>query len=44
MAWNFDEPINRDGTNSVKYDLRNEIFGKKDIIPMWIADMDFACS
>jgi cystathionine beta-lyase len=43
MAWNFDEPINRDGTNSVKYDLRNEIFGKKDIIPMWIADMDFRC-
>lgn len=43
MVWNFDEPINRDGTNCVKYDLRNEIFGNKDIIPMWIADTDFRC-
>jgi cystathionine beta-lyase len=43
MVWNFDEPVNRDGTNCVKYDLRNEIFGNKDVIPMWVADMDFRC-
>jgi cystathionine beta-lyase len=41
MTWNFDEPVQREGTNSIKYDLREEIFGKKDIIPMWVADMDF---
>ncbi len=41
MNWNFDEVINREGTDCVKYDLRYKIFGKKDIIPMWIADMDF---
>ncbi|HEX2921007.1 MAG TPA: PatB family C-S lyase [Bacteroidales bacterium] len=41
MSWNFDEPINRRGTFSVKYDLRKEIFGTNDIIPMWVADMDF---
>ena len=41
MNWNFDEDINREGTDSVKYDLRYEIFGKKDIIPLWVADMDF---
>ncbi len=41
MNWNFDEEINREGTDSVKYDLRYEIFGKKDIIPLWVADMDF---
>lgn len=41
MPWNFDEPANREGTNCIKYDLRNEIFGRSDIIPMWVADMDF---
>jgi len=41
MNWNFDEEVNRGGTDSVKYDLRYEVFGKKDIIPMWVADMDF---
>jgi len=41
MDWNFDEEINREGTDSVKYDLRYEIFGKRDIIPLWVADMDF---
>ncbi|MDQ1296853.1 MAG: cysteine-S-conjugate beta-lyase, partial [Bacteroidota bacterium] len=31
----------REGTDCIKYDLREEIFGKKDVIPMWVADMDF---
>ena len=41
MMWNFDEPALREGTNCIKYDRREEIFGRKDIIPMWVADMDF---
>ncbi|MDY6435945.1 MAG: PatB family C-S lyase [Bacteroidales bacterium] len=41
MVYNFDEKINREGTESVKYDLRNNVFGKADVIPMWVADMDF---
>ncbi len=41
MAWNFDEVVQRNGTNCVKYDLRHEVFGDKDVIPMWVADMDF---
>jgi len=41
MAWNFDEPISREGTNCIKYDLREKTFGIKDVIPMWVADMDF---
>jgi cystathionine beta-lyase len=41
MTWNFDEPVLREGTDCIKYDLREEIFGKKDVIPMWVADMDF---
>jgi cystathionine beta-lyase len=39
--WNFNKPVNREGTNCIKYDLREVIFGVKDIIPMWVADMDF---
>lgn len=41
MMWNFDEPVEREGTNCIKYDRREETFGRKDIIPMWVADMDF---
>ena len=41
MKYNFDEKIDRTGTESVKYDLREKIFGKADVIPMWVADMDF---
>ena len=41
MKYNFDEIINRENTASVKYDLRKDIFGKEDVIPMWVADMDF---
>ena len=43
MEYNFDEPLTRKGTSCVKYDSRQEIFGKKDVIPMWVADMDFKC-
>jgi len=41
MMWNFDEPAKREGTNCIKYDLREITFGVKDVIPMWVADMDF---
>ncbi len=39
--WNFDEEINRENTSCLKYDLREEVFGRPDVIPMWVADMDF---
>jgi cystathionine beta-lyase len=39
--YNFDEIIDRSGTNSIKYDLRQEVFGSDNVIPMWVADMDF---
>jgi cystathionine beta-lyase len=39
--WNFDEIINREGTDCIKYDWRGNVFGKADVIPMWVADMDF---
>jgi cysteine-S-conjugate beta-lyase len=39
--WNFDEPASREGTDCIKYDRREETFGVNDVIPMWVADMDF---
>ncbi len=41
MNWNFDVKVVREGTNCVKYDLRKEVFGTENVIPMWVADMDF---
>lgn len=41
MNYNFDEIIDRKGTNSVKWDAVESRWGRKDLIPMWVADMDF---
>lgn len=41
MIYDFDKIIDRTGTECVKYDLREAVFGKADVIPMWVADMDF---
>jgi cystathionine beta-lyase len=41
MDYNFDEIIDRQKTDSIKYDLRKLIFGREDVLPMWVADMDF---
>ncbi|MFA5815466.1 MAG: PatB family C-S lyase [Bacteroidales bacterium] len=38
---NFDRIINRVGTDSIKWDGRKRVFGKADVIPLWVADMDF---
>lgn len=42
MAFDFDSPIDRSHTHSVKYDLRQARFGRADVLPLWVADMDFA--
>jgi len=41
MEYNFDEVLNRAGTGCIKYDARKAYFGNENIIPMWVADMDF---
>ena len=38
--FDFDTPIDRRGTASAKWDK----YGGRDVIPMWVADMDFACA
>ena len=41
MMYNFDKVIERKGTRCAKYDERVKKFGTEDVIPLWIADMDF---
>lgn len=41
MIYNFDEIIDRTNTNSVKVDGVKEHWGRTDLLPMWVADMDF---
>ena len=40
---NFNDEINRYHTNSLKYDFKKEKNKPEDVIPMWVADMDFRC-
>lgn len=41
MKYNFDTIIDRHNTNSLKYDCAKEWGVPEDVIPMWVADMDF---
>lgn len=41
MHYNFDAVVDRSGNHAAKYDERKKKFGTEDVIPLWIADMDF---
>lgn len=40
--YDFDQVIERRGSGALKYDALAERYGKSDLIPLWVADMDFA--
>ncbi len=40
-SYDFNESINRKNTSSVKWDETGRVFGSSDVLPMWVADMDF---
>lgn len=42
--YDFDCVIERRGTGAMKYDALTELFGRADITPLWIADMEFAAA
>ncbi|WP_168119899.1 MalY/PatB family protein [Paenibacillus sp. HB172176] len=42
MTYQFDEMIDRRNTRSYKWDQSEVLFGSADILPLWVADMDFA--
>ena len=39
--YNFDKLVDRKGTECIKWDLIGKVYGSDDVIPLWIADMDF---
>lgn len=41
MKYDFEQEYCRKNTDSIKWDCLQSIFGREDIIPMWVADMDF---
>lgn len=41
MEYNFDEIIDRSGTNAIKIEKLKPLFGSEDLLPLWVADMDF---
>ena len=41
MRYDFDKIHNRKNTNSLKYDFAKERGKPQDLIPLWVADMDF---
>jgi cystathionine beta-lyase len=40
--YNFDTIIDRRNTGALKYDVLEERYGNADLLPLWVADMDFA--
>jgi cystathionine beta-lyase len=41
MKYDFNRVIDRRNTDCAKWDSVKEVFGSSDILPMWVADMDF---
>lgn len=41
MKYNFDTVVDRMKSSSVKWDGAEALFGEKDLLPLWVADMDF---
>ena len=39
--YDFDRVIERKGSGAVKFDALGKVFGKEDLMPLWVADMDF---
>ena len=39
--YDFNKPVDRRGSHCVKYDALGQFFGREDLLPLWVADMDF---
>ena len=40
-TYDFDKVVERKGTGAIKTDALGKVYGKDDLIPLWVADMDF---
>ena len=41
MKYNFDEIIDRKNTDAIKVERCKALFGTENVLPLWVADMDF---
>ena len=41
MKYNFDKITDRHGTDALKTDVLQARYGRADLLPLWVADMDF---
>ena len=41
MNYDFDKIIDRSGSGDFKHEVLKERYGRDDILPLWVADMDF---
>ena len=41
MKYNFDKIIDRTGSGDLKHGVLKERWGRDDLLPLWVADMDF---
>ena len=42
MIYDFDKVIDRRGTSAIKLEWLQQMWGRTDLMPLWVADMDFA--
>lgn len=42
MKYNFDKIYDRRGSGCFKYDAMKVVYGRDDLLALWVADMDFA--
>lgn len=41
MIYDFDTPVNRKGSGDLKHEVLLERYGRSDLLPLWVADMDW---
>lgn len=39
--YDFNKPVDRRGSHCIKHDALEMFFSREDLLPMWVADMDF---
>ena len=41
MHYDFDKPVDRRGSGDLKHEVLQERYGRSDLLPLWVADMDW---
>ena len=41
MTYDFDKPVDRRGSGDLKHEVLLERYGRSDLLPLWVADMDW---